>query len=259
MVDNVCYQKELDLLKKVVQPIYEETKKNDFESEFKGEQDIVTTTDIFIEKRLIKAIKGEFPHDYFHTEEFNHHTKLKNRTWLIDPIDGTSNYAAHLDLFVVQIALYDQADIVLSYIYVPKFDKTYYAIKGHGAFLNQKVYRINDHNQSTSFMMSLVGLTQNKNQQYYFKQLMTLAIDHKYKIRMLGSIGIELAFASEGIYDLLYTNVTNYWDLFPGILLLREAGAILLNEEGKTYRIDDKHLFIFKNDSSKKRFIDILH
>jgi len=248
----MSYQKEIDLIKKITKPIYETTTKKVFESDFKGEQDIVTTTDLYIEKALVKEIKAVFPKDHFHTEEFHHDTLLKDRTWLIDPIDGTSNYAAHLDLFVVQIALYDKGDIVLSYIYVPKMNKTYYAIKNEGAYLNEKPYLVDDHPQSTSFMMTMVGLTQDRADRKFFNQLMNFAIDHKYKIRMLGSIGLEFAFASEGIYDLLYTNVTNYWDLFPGILLLREAGAMLFNERGQTYQINDEHLFACKNQQAKE-------
>lgn len=245
------YKKELALLKKVTKNIYKQTTKKAFVSNFKGEQDIVTSTDIFIEEALVKAIKDQFPNDHFHTEEFYHETNLKDRTWLIDPIDGTSNYAAHLDLFVVQIALYDKGDIVLSYVYMPSWDKTYYAIKGQGAYLNDKIYHVNDHQQSSSFMMTMVGLTQDKDDQLYYNKLIHLAIEHKYKIRMLGSIGLEMVLASEGIYDFLYTNVTNYWDIFPGILLLKEAGATLYNEKGQSYQIGDTHMFSYKNAQTK--------
>lgn len=245
------YKKEIDLLKRVTKTIYDATTKMVFESDFKGKQDIVTTSDLYIEKALVKAIKKVFPEDHFHTEEFHHDTALKDRTWVIDPIDGTSNYAAHLALFVVQIALYDKGDIVLSYVYLPTFNKSYYAVKGHGAFINDQAYHVNDHRQSTSFMMSLVGLTQQRKEHHYFEKLMAHAMANNYKIRMLGSIGLELAFASEGIYDLLYTNIRNYWDIFPGICLLREAGACLLNEKGKRYQIGDQHLFICKNDKAR--------
>jgi myo-inositol-1(or 4)-monophosphatase len=250
--DMMHYHKELQLIKKITKPIFEETTQKVFKSEFKGEQDIVTTTDLFIEKALVKAIKEAFPEDYFHTEEYHHDTHLKDRTWLIDPIDGTSNYAAHLELYVVQIALYDQGDIVLSYIYMPSLDNSYYAIKNQGAFLNDQLYQVDDHQQSSSFMMTLVGLTQDHQERQYYGPLMDLAIENKYKIRMLGSIGLELAFASEGVYDLLYTNISNYWDLFPGILLLRESKAMLFNEKGESYQINDKHLFVCKNEKSKE-------
>ncbi len=251
------YKKELDLLKIEIKRIYNQTKNQEILTKSKGEQDIVTSMDLYIEEEIIKAIKKEFPNDFFHTEEFHHETIIKNRTWVIDPIDGTSNYAKNLGLFVVQIALYDQSDIVLSYVYAPELDKTYYAIKGNGAYLNDHPYHVNDHHSST-FMISMVGLSHKKEDKIYYKKIIDYSIEHKYKLRMLGSVGLEIALTSEGIFDLFYTNVTNHWDLYPGILLLREAGAILLNEQGKVYQLDDLNLFACKNEEVKDKLLKIL-
>ena len=245
------YLKELNLLKNIVKPIYKDACKYAKETTFKGEQDIVTSTDLYIEKHLINKILETFPNDMFHSEEYHSRTDLKNRMWIIDPIDGTSNYAVNLDLFVVQIALYDQDDIALSFVYVPKFDKTYYAIKGHGAYLNDQRILLSDMNQPSNFMISMVGLSHKNEDKTIFKKIIDLSITHKYKLRMLGSIGLELSLASEGIFNLFYTNVTNLWDLCPGILLSREAGAILLNEKGLPYHLGDKHLFVCKNEQAK--------
>lgn len=251
------YKKELDLLRSNIKSIYEKSKDFKTDITFKGKEDIVTSTDLFVEKQIIKLITKEFPNDYFHSEEFNKNTSLKDRTWLIDPIDGTSNYAIDLELFVIQIALYDKGDIVLAYIFAPETNKTYYAIKNYGAFLNGKSYNIYD-KKSSNFMISLVGLTHNKKNNHYFNKLIDLAVENKYKIRMLGSIGLELALTSEGVFNIFYTNVTNLWDIFPGILLLREAGAILINEKGKPYSLKDKNLFVCKEEKTKvllKEFI----
>ncbi|MCF7924167.1 MAG: inositol monophosphatase [Candidatus Izimaplasma sp.] len=249
------YKKELDLLKMNINDIYERSNELIIDVSFKGEEDIVTSTDLFIEKSIIEVIKSRFPNDHFHTEEFNSETTLKNRTWLIDPIDGTTNYAVGLDFFVLQIALYDQGDIVLSYIYAPKQNNTYYAIKGFGVYLNEKRYYIND-KKTSNFMVSMVGLTQDRIDRTYFYRLIDLSIDNKFKIRMLGSIGFELALTSEGMFNIFYTNVTNLWDLFPGVLLLKEAGAILLNEKGEPYQLKDKNLFVCKDEKTKKLLID---
>ena len=127
------YQKELNLIKNITKVIYENTNNSVIKTDFKGEQDIVTSSDLYIEKQLISSIKKVFPDDNFHTEEYNNSSLLKDRTWIIDPIDGTSNYACGLGLFVIQIALYDKNDIVLSYVYAPILNKTYYAIKNEGA------------------------------------------------------------------------------------------------------------------------------
>jgi myo-inositol-1(or 4)-monophosphatase len=69
---------------------------------------------------------------------------------------------------------------------------------------------------------------------------------------MLGSIGLEMALTSEGVFDLFYSNVTNIWDLYPGILLIKEAGGILLNEKGLPYNLGDLNLFVIKEKTTKK-------
>ena len=241
------YTEELSLLKDNVKDIYDRAMKEVISSSFKGEQDIVTTTDLFIEKELVKTIQAKFIDDFFLTEEYYNLAELRNRTWIIDPIDGTSNYASGLSEYVVQIAFYDEGDIQLSYIYYPGQREEYYAIKGYGAYLNDSRYYVNNR-EETTFMISMVGITHKTKDKYYYMKILDMAIKNKYKMRMLGSIGLELALMSNGIFDLFYSNVTNIWDLYPGILLLREAGATLLNELGLTYQLGDKNLFVAKNE-----------
>lgn len=253
------YEKELNCLKKHIKTIYKDARKVDFKSSFKGVQDIVTTTDLAIEKAIVQCVRASFPNDHFHTEEFYNDTELKDRTWVIDPIDGTSNYAAHMDLFVIQIALFDQGDIVLSYVYVPGFDKTYYALKGQGAYLNGVLYAVSDHLQSSNMMISMVGATLKNNDKFYYHYLLKWAQSNQYKLRMLGSIGLEMCFTSEGIFDVYYSNVRNIWDIYPGLLLLREAGALICNELGEPYRLNiDSHMFVFKTKAVKNLFFKSL-
>ena len=254
----MSYKKELELLKKITKDIYEQTFELKYSSSFKAEQDIVTSTDLFIEKELTKKIKEVFPLDSFHTEEYNSETLLRDRTWIIDPIDGTSNYASNLCLFVIQIALYDKEDIVLSYIYVPEFKKEYYAIKDMGAYLNDDRYFVDDNRLKSNFFISMGGITKSRSDKTYYMKLLDFAIKNKYKLRMLGSIGLELSLMSEGVFDLFYTNVTNIWDLYPGILLLREAKAILVNEKGESYALGDKNLFVCKNKEVYESLVDLL-
>jgi myo-inositol-1(or 4)-monophosphatase len=243
------YKLELNLLKEITKRIYEETLNLNMETNFKSTQDLVTSNDLYIERRLIEEIKKVFPNDHFHTEEGHNKAALQNRTWVIDPIDGTSNYAANLELFVIQIALYEDNETVLAYMYAPKLNSTYYAIKGYGAYLNEERYFAN-HKKDLTFMVLLVGLTQKRKNKEYYHRLIDLSIKQMYKIRMLGTIGLELAKMSEGAFDICYTNITNLWDLLPGVLLAKESGCILVNERGLPYKIGDENLFIARNEKS---------
>jgi len=250
------YQKELELLQKKVPEIFKLTELSQKEVSYKERDEVVTSSDLYIEKELIKAIKKVFPNDHFHSEEYNKLTELKDRTWIIDPIDGTSNYVHHLDLFVNQIAFYDQGEIVLSYINVPRADKVFYAIKGEGAYLNGIRIHTTSSNQP-NMLMSLVGISHKteKDKSYFYKML-DFAYQNSIKIRMLGTLGYELAAVAEGSFIVLYTDVTNFWDIAPGLLLVREAGGVVLNDKGDEYMMGDQHMFCFCDSSIKDRIID---
>lgn len=253
------YQAELELLKTHIPRIYHTIDNSLKEVSFKSGDEIVTTTDLFIESELIKVIQAAFPTDTFLSEEFHKDGKLVNRAWLIDPIDGTSNYAVNLDLFVIQVALYDDFDLALAFIYVPSNHKMYYAVKGEGAYLNDKRILVTDNQKPANSMMSIVGFTNKNTSKSYYTKIYQYVFDEQIKLRVLGSIGLELALTAEGIFTLFYTAVTNLWDLGPGILLTREAGAVLFNETGAPYQIGDTHLFVAKTEQHKNQLLQAIN
>ena len=250
------YQKELELLKNTVPRLFKDTEIQNKKVSYKERDEVVTSSDLYIETELIQAIQKAFPNDHFHSEEFNHLTELQDRTWIIDPIDGTSNYVHHLDLFVNQIAFYDQGEIVLSYIYVPRVNKVFHAIKGEGAFMNGEPIHTSSSKQP-NMMMSLVGIShQTKKDKKLFYHMLDFAYKNNIKVRMLGTLGYELSAVAEGSFSILYTDVTNFWDIAPGLLLIKEAGGITMNESGKDYVMGDAHLFCCCDIDIQKRIIN---
>ena len=253
------YNEELKMLKTIIPKLFELTEESEKKISYKQKNEIVTSSDLFIEKALIKEIKNNFPGDNIHSEEFNRGTELKNRTWLIDPIDGTGNYAHNLDLFVMQIALYDHDEVVLAYIYAPRFNKTFYAVKGEGAFLNNKRINVNTDGSMSNSLMSLIGLShQSKQDKKTFDYLIDFAREKGFKVRVFGSAGFEMASMAEGIFSVLYTDVSNFWDLAPGLLLITEAGGFVINEDGEKYRLGDKQLFAFGNAEIKQSVLEYI-
>mgnify|MGYP002398920804 CR=1 FL=1 len=245
---GVCmkYKKELELLVKSVPEIYHKAVSNETKITFKQRNEVVTSTDLYIEEELIKIIHRQFPDDRIHSEEFNRNTELGDRTWLIDPIDGTSNYVHKLNLFVIQVALYDKGEVVLSYIHVPTISKTFYATKGEGSFLNGKQISVYSLGKQPNRLMSMVGLShQTEKDKSIFMHLIAFSYKNDIKIRILGSLGYEMAAMAEGSFVMLYTDVTNYWDIAPGLLLVKEAGGLVVNKKGEPYVLDDSHLFMF--------------
>lgn len=255
----MAYEKELTLLENTVPGLFKKTEEQEKKISYKQRNEIVTTSDLFIENQLIKAIKTAFPNDRFHSEEFNRETTLDDRTWLIDPIDGTSNYAHRLDLFVIQIALYDKGHVVLSYIHAPRVGKTFHAIKGQGAFMNGHPIHVYDEGEKPNRLMSMVGLShQTSKDKHLFMHMIDYAYNHSIKIRILGTLGFEMAAMAEGSFVLLYTDVTNYWDIAPGMLLIQEAGGVLVNHLGETYRMGDPHMIVCADETIKQSVLESL-
>lgn len=248
------YFNELNLIKKTVRSIWTTT---DFKKDImiKDGDDIVTTTDLKVETTLIEMIKENFPTDLILSEETNNHRQLKGRTWIIDPVDGTSNYAADFGVYCTQIALFDQDDIVLSYIYVPDFKKEYYAIKRCGAYLNNQPIKTNQNEILSNALISFVGsFRREKTGSNLPVDLIKKSVDHNMKVRVLGSAGVELALLAEGIFSGIYTPITNIYDVAPGLLLIREAGAYIEGFNEKTYKLAQTPLFAWSNKQLANKF-----
>ena len=90
------------------------------------------------------------------------------------------------------------------------------------------------------------------------EDMLDFAYQNSIKVRMLGTVGYELAAVAEGSFIVLYTDVTNFWDIAPGLLLVREAGGIVLNNEGDEYTMGDNHMFCFCDMNIKDRVVEAL-
>jgi len=221
--------------------------------DIKDDNNLVTSTDIHIEKSLIKTIKQHFPQDLILSEEFNNHRNLQGRTWIIDPIDGTSNYAAGLKDYCVQVALWENDQLVLSYINVFPQQKEYYAIVNEGAYLNgQRIYATTNKVLSNALMSFIGSFRLQKNMHELPYDILQTAINANMKVRILGSVGVEMALMAEGVYSALYTPITNIYDVAPGFLLMKEAGCLIRNE--KNYQLGADVLFVFGNETLSSEF-----
>ena len=123
-----------------------------------GKSIFVTESDIIVEKMLIEKIRDVYPTDNFVTEEFNNENTIQDRTWIIDPIDGTTHYMKNSIFWGVQLAFVDKGEIKFSIISIPNLNEFYYAIKGKGVYKNHKKLELRKLTSKT--MKSL--LTQNQ-------------------------------------------------------------------------------------------------
>lgn len=244
--------KEIVFLKKTVPEIFKKYCNSNLVISHKSKFDLVTTLDKEIEKALIEQIKQAFPNDKILSEETLFEESIDKRTWTIDPIDGTVNMANNIGLFGIQLSLVENNEVITSYMYFPSTNDEYFAVKGLGCYKNNQQVYVNKNVKENDAIISFGD---------YLHQSETLAkLQHKSigflypkiaKIRMFGASSIDFSLVASGQTSacVITTAIKNLWDFLPGLLLCKEAGAIITNLTGDKYKIGDSALIASCNES----------
>lgn len=240
------YQREYDFLVNITKEAYENVIKGvDFIADDKGEKDLVTTLDIATEKYIIDKINENFPGDHIVSEEGNAKEQLQGRCWVIDPIDGTNNFANGLPIWVIQMAFVVDGKAVCSVVYAPRFNETISTHIGEGIYLNgEKQPKLKE--KPNNKLLLGVDIDHVIRPLIFTPKTMPLYL----KTRMYGSAGYVFASVAIGRFGGYMIQTSNLWDILPGKLLCEEAGV-------KTYERDirDRHITIAINN---KKFLDAL-
>lgn len=163
--------------------------------------------------------------------------------WTIDPIDGTSNYRVGLPIFVTQLALLYKGEPVVSVIQAPLLELNFRAQKGRDASVNGDPISVSTLAQLNKAMLGLNKGTNNLAIGDYISRLGAQV----RTMRLLGSIGLDLAYVASGKLDALINSGSDLYDYAPGILLVRQAGGVALTFEGKEWTCEDKSLIAGNN------------
>ena len=179
----------------------------------KGPTDFVSNADLKAEKIIIEELKKARPNYSIISEEEGSETnKDKNNTWIIDPIDGTTNFLHGIPHFAISIALKSGDEIVSGLIYDPIKDEMFYAEKENGAFFNNQRIRTSKKKDLNSCLFASGGVWKNE-------------ID--LPLRKSGSAALDMAYVAAGRYDGYFQNDLNLWDIAAGIIIIKEAGGMI--------------------------------
>ncbi|MBQ9714472.1 MAG: inositol monophosphatase [Clostridia bacterium] len=243
------YEKELSFIKARMATAYEKFGGEERKIEQKRAFDLVTDLDKNIERFLTAEIKKGFPFDKVLGEEFSSSETLVGRTWVLDPIDGTCNMANGLKFFGLQAALLDGAEILLSVVYLPHFDEWYYAVKGEGAWCNGERIWVNDGVELQNALVSIGDYPHRNTEMARIEHEAIRNIFPKVgKMRMFGGSCMDFAFTAAGKTHACISITHNVWDIAPGLLLCKEAGAKVCNLQGKPYVFGDDGVIAAANE-----------
>jgi len=208
----------------------------------KGEIDLVTEADLMAEKSILEAIGRSFPDDNVLAEESGRHGKVSDRTWLIDPLDGTTNFVHGFPFFAVSIALEIKGQIVLGVVYNPFMDEYFEAARGTGAYLNKKPIKVSEVN---TLGESLLGT----GFPYYVHEGPQRVVDHFRRmlvaaqgLRRPGSAAIDLCYVAAGRLDGFWEEGLKPWDTAAGMVIAEEAGGKVSTYDGRPYSPYEKNI-----------------
>lgn len=200
----------------------------------KGTSDFVTATDTKTEKVLKYELEKARPGFGFLMEESGVTPgEDPNRTWIIDPIDGTTNFIHGIPHFSISIALQEYGELVAALVYNPIFDEMFVAEKGQGATLNNRRLRVSSRTTMADCVIS-TGIPHlgRGDHDSYLPQLKTI-MGQCAGIRRFGSAALDLAYVSAGRFDGFWETGLQTWDVAAGVLLVREAGGYVTGFDGK--------------------------
>lgn len=187
----------------------------------KGRQDFVSEADVFVEKNLKQWLAEQFPEDGFLGEESGL-VAGKSGIWVLDPVDGTTNFIQGMDYWCISLAYVQQDTIVFGIIYAPDRNEFFFARRGAGAFLNGQRLTL----QEPAADAVIVGLGRSSRTTVArYTQTMAAILNDGIEYRRFGAGALMLAHVASGQVHAYYEEYINSWDVLAGLLLITEAGG----------------------------------
>ncbi|MFZ0705522.1 MAG: inositol monophosphatase family protein [Candidatus Korobacteraceae bacterium] len=209
--------------------------------EYKGDVDLVTEADRASEKFISERLRSRWPDFGILGEEGTRSDMAAEYRWLVDPLDGTTNFAHGYPVFCISIALVRGEDLLAGFLYDPTRDEFFAAEHGAGAKLNGQAMHVS---KTKTLSESLLGTgfpshKRHKNPNVHFYHQLTL---RSHGLRRAGSAALDLANVACGRYEGFWEFNLNPWDTAAGVLLVREAGGMVTRFDGSPFLLNSREV-----------------
>ena len=206
----------------------------------KGDIDLVTEADLAAERLIVERIRSYHPRHAILTEESGDVAEAGGRDseykWIIDPLDGTTNYAHGYPVFCVSVALEHDGRVVVGAVYDPSRDEMFAAERGGGATLNGRPLRVSE---TVELNRALVctGFPYDVRERGDFARHFRAFIMQAQSVRRDGAAALDLAYVAAGRFDGFWEEGLRPWDVAAGVLLVEEAGGRVTHYDGSPFRV----------------------
>lgn len=206
--------------------------------ESKGMHDLVSYVDKESEKRIITELQKLLPESGFIAEEGTNDTRGERFNWVIDPLDGTTNFIQGVPVYCVSIGLLDGDELVVGVVYEVGRDECFYAWKNGGAYLNGEKITVSDRSDIHDALLATGFPYSDFSRIEEYIEFLRWAMKNARGVRRLGSAAADLAYVACGRFDAFWEYDLKPWDVAAGSLLVKEAGGMVSDYSG-----GDNYLF----------------
>lgn len=224
----------------------------------KGEEE-VTEADILAEKKILQILRNEFPWHAFYSEEAGKDDVTSNFLWVIDPLDGTSNYRISNPFFNTSIALTYKGEPILGVVYNPIQKELFWAEKGKGAYCNGRRIYVSSRKELARGVMGFCHGVRKpvfvKRGMAIYKKLKMLATKNT---RQFGSAALELCYVAAGRIEAFEMSDLNAYDVAAGAIIVKEAGGKVTDFLGKPFTVASRDI-LASNGVVHKQLLTILN
>lgn len=200
--------------------------------ETKGKNDFVTEIDKGSEMRLIAGLKKILPESGFIAEENTDNSKGSIYNWIIDPIDGTTNFIHGAPPHAISVALVENEELVIGIVYEIAMDECFYTWKGASSFCNGKEIHVSKCQKVAQALVGTGFPYNDYSRMEKFNVTMDYFMKNSHGLRRLGSAATDMAYVACGRYDAFYEYSLKPWDVAAGILLVTNAGGKVTDFSG---------------------------
>jgi myo-inositol-1(or 4)-monophosphatase len=200
--------------------------------ETKGLHDFVSYVDKKAEAIIVKRLSEILPEAGFITEEQTATHRGEKFNWIVDPLDGTTNFLHHIPLYSVSIALMENNEIVAGVVYEPNQDECFYAWKGGKSYLNDKEIRVSEKTDLKSTLLATGFPYNDYGKMDEYLNLFSWFARNTSGLRRLGSAAVDLAYTACGRFEGFYEYGLHPWDVAAGVFIVKQAGGTVTDFKG---------------------------
>ncbi len=222
--------------------------------------DLLTSADTEAEEAVVSLIRRHFPGHNFLAEENKYPKTNSEYTWVIDPLDGTNNFACGLPIFCSSVALIHKGRALAGAIYDVTRDELFYAQAGKGAFLNGKPIQVNKaHTLKKSLLITGFYYSRGREVAETLDAVKRFLFQHVLGIRRLGAAALDLCYVASGRAAGYWEYELSPWDFAAGKLIVKEAGGKVSGRRGEELPWDKRHFIVASNGKIHRRMLAVIN